>query len=193
MTSPCSSSPQKWRSVSCRTTCPPPSSFVKGSITPSGLRIRTRTAGRNAATRRPSIIQGSGVRADVPFLLWAFLQPFRQAERQGKGPVPLKGHLGDDVPPGLLKGHKRHRALYRTPRHGQVLRPALLCKEPQPKPLPHGVHLPLHRQRHGVLPPALFCLRGRAKGRQARHVPRRPGAGPLPLQGQKAAPPPGSR
>ncbi len=193
MTSPCSSSPQRWRSVSCRTTCPPLSSFMRGSITPSGLRIKTRTAGRNATTHRLSITQGLGVRADVPFLLWAFLQPFRQAECQGKGPVPLKGHLRDDVPAGLPQGHKGHRTLYRTPRHGQVLRPALLRQEPQPEPLPHGVHLPLHRQRHGVLPPALLCLRRGAKGRQARHVPRRAGADHLPLQGQEAAPPPGSR
>ena len=193
MTSPCSSSPQRWRSVSFRMTCPRPSSFMKGSITPSGLQIRTRTAGRNVTTHRPSITQGSGVRADVPFLLWAFLQPFRQTEFPGKGPVPLKGHLGDGVPAGLPEGHKGHRPVHGTPRHGQVLRPALLCKEPQPKPLPHGVHLPLHRQRHGVLPPALLCLRGGAKGRQARHVPRRTGADPLPLQGQEAAPPPGSR
>ena len=50
------------------------SAFMRGSITPSGLRIRMGTAGRNATTRHPSIIQGSGVRADVPFLLWAFLQ-----------------------------------------------------------------------------------------------------------------------
>ncbi|KAI4445401.1 hypothetical protein C823_007908 [Eubacterium plexicaudatum ASF492] len=106
---------------------------------------------------------------------------------QEKGPVPLKGHLRDDVPPGLLKGHKGYRTLYRTPRHGQILRPALLCKEPQSKPLPHGVHLPLHRQRHGILPPALLCPGARAKGRQAWDVPRRTGADPLPLQGQEAA------
>ena len=74
MTFPCSSFLQKWRSASCQTTCPVPSSFMRGNIIPYGLRIKTRTAGRNAITRRPSIIQGLGVRADVPFLLWAFLQ-----------------------------------------------------------------------------------------------------------------------
>lgn len=139
------------------------------------------------------LIQRLGVRHDVPFLLWAFLQSLRQTERQGEGPVPLKGHLRDDVPPGLPEGRQGHRPVHGTPRHGQVLRPALLCKEPEPEPLPHGVHLPLHGQRHGVLPPALLCPRRGAKGRQARHVPRRTGAGPLPLQGQEAAPPPGRR
>ena len=130
MTSPCSSSPQKWRSASCRMTCPVPSSFTRGSITLSGLPIRMRTAGQSATTHRLLITQGSGVRPDVPFLLWAFLQSIRQTECQGKGPVPLKGHLGDDVPSGLPEGHQGHRAVHRTPRHGQVLRPALLCKEP---------------------------------------------------------------
>ncbi len=38
--------------------------------------IRLTDKNGNCRTRHPSIIQGSGVRADVPFLLWAFLQSF---------------------------------------------------------------------------------------------------------------------
>ena len=57
MTSLCSLSHQKWRSASSRMTCPPPSSFTKGCIIPSALRIRMRTAGRSATIHLASTTQ----------------------------------------------------------------------------------------------------------------------------------------
>lgn len=57
-----------------------------------------------------------------------------------------------------LKDARGDRGLYRPFRHGEILLPALFREEPEPQPVPHGIHLPLHRQCHGILPPVLRCV-----------------------------------
>ena len=99
-------------------------------------------------------------------------------------------HLGDALTAGLSERYKRHRTVHRTHRYGQMLCAALFCQKPEPEPLPHGISLPLYRQRHGILPPVLFHAWYRTQRRQTRHVPGDPGAGSLSLPRKEAAPPP---
>ena len=59
------------------------------------------------------------------------------------------------------------------PRHGKILCPALLCKEPEPEPVPYGVYLPVYDQRCRILhsgpwsaaaEPALAAIHSHSQG-----------------------------
>lgn len=48
--------------------------------------------------------------------------------------------------PGYLKGIRGIGVFTARTRHGEILLPALFCFRLKSKPLPYGIHLPLHHQ-----------------------------------------------